>query len=61
MVFKITKQEIKRSSTLEKSDLGKYGILCNGSIFIRDTKKEAQELEKIIKEWLNYGNWSFLC
>ena len=48
MVFRITMDDITRSSSLDKSDWNKYAILVNGTVSVIGSKKEAEKLDKEI-------------
>lgn len=42
--------DVERSSTLTKRDIGKHVVVANGCMYLRDTEKAAHELVKAINE-----------
>ena len=49
MITQIDENDIERSSTLTKRDLGKWAVVDNGCYFIKSTKQEVEELAKILE------------
>lgn len=47
-VVVIDEQDVEYSSTLTKSDIGKFAVVDNGCFFIKGTKEEAEELRRVL-------------
>jgi len=49
MIFRITNDDIFRSSTLDKTDWNKYAVVSNGCIHVCGNKQDAESFLNIIK------------
>jgi len=49
-MFKISKQDIERSDSLDDTDLGKPAIIINGCIMLFSSEERAKECEEILKK-----------
>ena len=59
MIFRITNDDIFRSSTLDKTDWNKYAVVSNGCIHVCGNKQDAESFLNIIKGLQNYNNGIF--
>ncbi len=50
MFFKISKQDIERSDSLDDMDLDKFGIVVQGCIMLFNSEERAKECEEILKK-----------
>jgi hypothetical protein len=50
--FQISEEDVERSSTLDKDDVGKWGYVMNGCINVVGSRDEAMQMVVLIREWM---------
>ena len=53
--FQISEEDVERSSTLDKDDVGKWGYVMNGCINVVGSRDEAMQMVVLIREWWMRG------
>ena len=63
-VYQLSEEDVRRSSTLKKKDIGKWGFLVNGAWFLYDTEDEARQIKRQVEgsrakagRWTESSNW----
>lgn len=49
--FQISKNDVERSSTLTKRDIGKWAYTMNGCVSVVGTKEQAEQVIDSLRNW----------